>query len=298
MEAIEECVEEDRYMNRMCAALISGVVNSFVTQPIDTAKTRMQISGYNATSRAHSSANILPSSTRNRPFRAMTQIYKREGFLALYRGLPPSMLVSCISASTFFPIYEKVKFVCSSYLERDRNHPFCIIPGVMTAWFASSALVTPFSVIRVRLQTQEKFIGPVKTIRDIYKNEGLKGFYAGYRCMMINSLLTSVHFSLYEPLRLTMSDRTGLPRYVCAGISSAISMSVVFTVTYPIDLVISRLQYQSRDKEYSGMLDAMSKIAKREGIKGLYAGLTAYWARFIVGTITTMGTMEFVLDKM
>jgi hypothetical protein len=121
--------------------------------------------------------------------------------------------------------------------------------------------------------------------------------YAGYRAMVFFAALFSLHFSIYEPLKYYMIERTGLPTYICAPIASSMSVTIAFVSWYPNDVILSRLQYQGKDKQYTGIKDAFQKIIKNEGFRGLYAGLSAYLMRFIIGTVATMSTFEFITSK-
>lgn len=48
-------------------------------------------------------------------------------------------------------------------------------------------------------------------------------------------------------------------------------------LTYPLDMVKTRLQVQTRDSrfstDYHGAVDALRRIVREEGVAGLYAGL-------------------------
>lgn len=64
-------------------------------------------------------------------------------------------------------------------------------------------------------------------------------------------------------------------------------------VVQPLDLIKTRLQISGQGgsaKEYTGTLDAISKIIKREGFPALYKGLTAALLRQATYTTTRLGT--------
>lgn len=67
----------------------------------------------------------------------------------------------------------------------------------------------------------------------------------------------------------------------------------------PLDLVKTRLQISGQGgtaKEYTGMFDAFTKIAKREGVRALYKGLSAGLLRQATYTTTRLGTYTFLND--
>lgn len=55
-----------------------------------------------------------------------------------------------------------------------------------------------------------------------------------------------------------------------AGSAAAI---IANTIVYPLDIVKTKLQVQDDDQEYTGTIDALKKIYKKEGYNGLYRGL-------------------------
>lgn len=67
----------------------------------------------------------------------------------------------------------------------------------------------------------------------------------------------------------------------------------------PLDLVKTRLQISGQGgtaKEYTGMFDAFVKIARKEGVRALYKGLSAGLLRQATYTTTRLGTYTFLND--
>lgn len=66
------------------------------------------------------------------------------------------------------------------------------------------------------------------------------------------------------------------------------------TVTFPISLIKTRLQYQATQSQYSGFFHAFSKIIKQEKLRGLFKGFLP----IVIGTIPThlayVSTLEFI----
>ncbi|KAI9270670.1 mitochondrial carrier domain-containing protein [Phascolomyces articulosus] len=76
---------------------ISGAMGPLSNAPIDTIKTRIQKS------------NISGGSAWSRFTTVTTEIYKKEGFRAFYKGLTPRVLRVAPGQSVTFVVYEKVK---------------------------------------------------------------------------------------------------------------------------------------------------------------------------------------------
>lgn len=215
--------------------------------------------------------------------------------------------------SIFFPIYEICRSRYSKQLESEPWHISVIVPSVLSAWMFSSVLVTPISLVKVRLQTASAMskysqgsipsTSFLQVIKNIYASEGLGGFYAGYRGVLVLSVVYCLYFSLYEPLKLYCVNSLNLPLLAVVPVLSPLTMIAVSSVTYPNDLIISNLQFQGKSNNgnivhYKGWMDAFKSIYKAGGVSGLYAGLSTYLLRFCLGTIVTQTSYETILKFM
>ncbi|KAL9647345.1 hypothetical protein ABK040_011710 [Willaertia magna] len=292
------------------SGFLSGICTSIVTQPVDCVKTRLQIFR-----NLNISNNSLSPSFST--FKMVSNIYKEEGIKALYRGLPPSILSTCVSMSMFFTIYQKSRNYFSDKYNIKITNPLVIIPSVLCGWSVSSVLVAPFSLVKVRLQTASAMnnylisVGQqpnaptsiLNLLKGIYSSEGIAGFYTGYRSFFISASVFCVYFSLYEPGKEFFSEKLNIPLIAVIPFLSPATMIIAATLTYPNDLIMSNLQFQGRNASkthnlvrYNGWLDAFTKIYKGSGVRGLYAGLSTYLVRVCIGTIASQTAYETFLS--
>lgn len=71
-------------------------------------------------------------------------------------------------------------------------------------------------------------------------------------------------------------------------------------VVQPLDLVKTRLQISGQGgsaKEFTGTIDAITKIVKGEGVRSLYKGLSAALLRQATYTTARLGTYTFLNEK-
>jgi solute carrier family 25 iron transporter 28/37 len=131
-----------------------------------------------------------------------------------------------------------------------------------------------------------------------YKQTGLRGFYAGYTTTLtMNIPYTAVYFASYESLKKTItkgkskSEHTTLDHLISgagAGILSA-------GFTNPLDVAKTRLQTQDdAGKAYKGMLDAVHRIWKEEGMVGLLQGIKPRMLFHSCAAAICWGTYEFM----
>jgi hypothetical protein len=66
-------------------------------------------------------------------------------------------------------MYQKMRTVFVEKFDKDLNHPFVIVPSVLTAWFCSSIFTSPISLVKVRLQTQKSKKGFFSTFYEVYQ---------------------------------------------------------------------------------------------------------------------------------
>jgi hypothetical protein len=109
--------------------------------------------------------------------------------------------------------------------------------------------------------------------KTIYQTEGVKGFTRGLAPSLIkNSLMTGQFFSIlfyFEQLLSRLNVLSDRQIQFLAGCSTKSMQSVLVN---PITVVKTRLEVIGFN-EYSGILDACSKIYRNEGLKGFFTGL-------------------------
>ena len=152
----------------------------------------------------------------------------------------------------------------------------------------------------------------ISCARELYKQEGLFGFYKGVSASYFGVIETSIQFVLYEQIKKWIasqkfkdnSHKSGflifffssffaensrqkkkkgnlLAWEYFAGASVAKMSATV--VTYPYQVVRTRLREQSKGevKVYANMVDCFFKVARQEGRRGLFGGLAAHLLRVV-----------------
>lgn len=158
------------------------------------------------------------------------------------------------------------------------------IAGASTAVF-----VCPLDVLKTRMQVQSFSAGePRYNIRGglshIIREEGFGGLYRGLSPTLLALLPNwAVYFTVYERMKITISDKfsdgkqstgTYISSAICAGLATQI-------VTNPLWVTKTRLQTQHMQLHwrrrqgalYTGVFNTLSRMAREEGLLGLYSGL-------------------------
>lgn len=92
----------------------------------------------------------------------------------------------------------------------------------------------------------------------------------------------TIQFVVYEKVRAPMAlwaERRGKPiNSLEFFVMGAIAKAVATVFTYPLQIAQSRLRAQKatgKDKQYHNTADCIMKVARKDGIKGLFKGMEA-----------------------
>jgi solute carrier family 25 thiamine pyrophosphate transporter 19 len=142
-------------------------------------------------------------------------------------------------------------------------------------------------------------------IRQIARNEGPTGFFRGLGAANAQIIpYMGLFFTSYEFLKEVLAD-TPLPFASLGsneGVAGVVAAVCSKTAVYPLDTVRKRLQVQgpSRSKyvhnnipEYrQGVLGTIKMILQREGLRGMYRGLSVALVKAGPTSMVTMWTFE------
>lgn len=156
-------------------------------------------------------------------------------------------------------------------------------------------IIAPLDVVKIRLQLQPSSLGPnplspsrnvqapyrgtFATVRHIFRNEGVTGFWKGnVPAELMYVCYASIQFGTYRSATILL--QTGLPgayRLPDAAesfVAGASAGAVATSLTYPLDLLRTRFAAQGTQRVYSSMRGAVAEIWRDEGARGFFRGLT------------------------
>ena len=142
--------------------------------------------------------------------------------------------------------------------------------------------------------------------RQIYQVEGIPGFYRGLIPALFGVSHGALQFMAYEQLKLfRIRSMNTMSSIECSHLDAkrvlgnvdffAISgLSKVFagSVTYPYQVIRSRLQTYQAHLIYRGPIDVISQVWAQEGIRGFYKGLGPNLFRVLPSTWVTFLVYE------
>ncbi|SCZ89677.1 BZ3500_MvSof-1268-A1-R1_Chr9g10549 [Microbotryum saponariae] len=148
--------------------------------------------------------------------------------------------------------------------------------GTIAGW-AQVMTGQPFDIVKVRLQSGTQYSGALECATRILKDEGALAFYKGTSMPLVGiGACVSLQFAcLQAGKRFFASQNVGkvnlslsLGQLYLAGAFAGVGNSIAST---PVEHIRIRLQTQTTAL-YSGPVDAISKIYRTDGIRGIYKG--------------------------
>ncbi|VDB84623.1 unnamed protein product [Peniophora sp. CBMAI 1063] len=311
--------------NSIIAGAGGGLVASIATCPLDVIKTKLQ-----AQAAAHGHKDYLNVSGTVR------QIIHYNGLRGLYRGLGPTILGYLPTWAIYFAVYDGIKATfgepplvervadraderlypapsAKGYQPVIREHPWGLhILSAMTAGATSTICTNPLWVIKTRFMTQspheQKYRHTLDAALTIYRTEGISAFYRGLLPSLLGIAHVAVQFPLYEQckryaLRHSADPHASLQPHQIL-LCSAFSKMVASCVTYPHEVVRTRLQLQKRlvnadaQPPRPGIVKTVKAIIHNEGWRGLYKGLSINLFRTVPNSAVTMLTYEVLMRQL
>ncbi|KAL1804631.1 hypothetical protein ACET3Z_027699 [Daucus carota] len=274
---------------------IGGIVEASCLQPIDVIKTRLQLD------RSGSYKGIVHCGST---------VVKSEGVRALWKGLTPF--------ATHLTLKYALRMGSNAVLQsafKDEKTGYISNQGRFLSGFGAGVLealviVTPFEVVKIRLQQQKglspellKYKGPIHCAGVILREDGLRGLWAGASpTVMRNGTNQAAMFTAKNAFDKILwkkhegDGRVLLPwQSMISGFLAGIAGPVC---TGPFDVVKTRLMAQSRsagDMKYTGMFHAIKTIYAEEGLLALWKGLLPRLMRIPPGQAIMWGVADQVI---
>lgn len=139
--------------------------------------------------------------------------------------------------------------------------------------------------------------------RQIFKSEGIQGFYKGTAISLVGVSHGAVQFGVYEPLkkvwRRYINQREGSGEDKLSNTATLLlsgsAKIIAGTVTYPYQVIRSRLQtYHAEERFGKGIRGVTVGVWKELGWRGFYRGLGTNIVRVLPATWVTFLVYENV----
>ncbi|ORY72748.1 mitochondrial inner membrane protein [Leucosporidium creatinivorum] len=250
---------------------IAGALGATTVYPIDLVKTRMQ----------NQRSKVVGELLYKNSIDCVKKVYKNEGFLGFYRGLPPQLIGVAPEKAIKLTVNDLVRGYATNPETGRISVPWELVAGG-AAGGCQVVFTNPLEIVKIRLQMQGQapaVPGAIKTgAGHIIKQLGLIGLYKGATaCLCRDVPFSAIYFPAYAHLKKDIfhEGKDGkVLGYGEALAAAAIAGMPAAYMTTPADVIKTRLQTEARKGEthYKGVLDAFRKILAEEGPRALFKG--------------------------
>ncbi|KAM6966211.1 mitochondrial thiamine pyrophosphate carrier [Tautogolabrus adspersus] len=289
------------------AGSAAGMVTRALISPFDVLKIRFQLQIERVSSRR-------PEGKYRGLLQAYRCIHSEEGLFAFWKGHIPAQLLSICFGAVQFASFEFLTEAVHKTTPYDSQtagvHFVC---GGLAACSAT-VVCQPLDILRTRFAAQ----GEPKVYRNLrhavstmFRSEGVLTFYRGLAPTLVAVFpyagLQFFSYNVFKKLLTPSSDagKSGgnVRSLICGSGAGVISK----TITYPFDLFKKRLQvggfeaaraHFGQVRSYRGLVDCMIQIAKEEGLRGFFKGLSPSLVKAALSTGFTFFWYEFFLNAM
>lgn len=267
----------------LLAGISGGAISTLLLHPLDLLKIRFAVD--DGTKSSKSKYTGVKS--------AFSSIIRSEGMSGLYRGVTPNTVGAGWAWGLYFLFYETIKTRQQKGNKQTQLSAVDHLNASAAAGILTLGLSNPIWVVKTRLCLQTELInskntdktrhykGMVDAFRKIFKHEGLAGLYKGFTPGLFGVFHGAIQFMTYEELKTwynkyrkkPIDAKLGLTEYLAFAAASKFLAAVT---TYPYQVVRARLQ--DANCVYTGVVDCVRTTVRKEGLRGLYKGMTPYLA--------------------
>jgi solute carrier family 25 (mitochondrial folate transporter), member 32 len=165
--------------------------------------------------------------------------------------------------------------------------------------------------VQLKEGTNFYYVNSWDALQRIWKQEGINGFYKGLLPSMWGALHVAIQFPLYEKFKRTLPELLRPCRHpshtepfmLGVLIASIIAKLVASTITYPHEVIRTRLQTHlslQGDPSFKNNMTIRSMISliyheNNGSLKGFYRGLSTNLIRVLPASAITFLTYESIL---
>ncbi|KAG5353591.1 hypothetical protein C0989_005112 [Termitomyces sp. Mn162] len=238
------------------------------------------------------------------------EIYREESPKALFKGLGPTLVGVIPARSINFYTYGNGKHIIANHFNDGKENTYVHLTAAAIAGIATGTATNPIWVVKTRLQlstnkhdsaSSQKMLGSSwKTIKDIMKNEGIRGFYKGLSASYLGVTEGTIQWVLYERLKkiaATTEGRGGATEWLGMLGSAGTAKCVASLITYPHEVLRTRLRQPSVNGviKYTGLIQTLRLVIAEEGARSLYGGLSAHLMRVVPNAAVMYSIYEGIL---
>lgn len=229
---------------------ITGFISQGLTWPMEYLKNTKQLPKYNNSS----------------IFNTLKNEIKLNGIFTVYRGITPQLISAIPRSSIRFTVYENLK----NKLQDENGNISTIkkfLCGLAAGGVEAATVMTPAEVIKIQTINNGNTVS--ETLKNIYRTNGIYGFYKGGLPTIIRQATTQgTSFVVFERCKKIYNEINYISSYsgILAGMTGG---TIAVLVTSPIDVIKT---YKQSDRGSESIISISKEIIQKRGFTGFYNG--------------------------
>jgi solute carrier family 25 folate transporter 32 len=198
------------------------------------------------------------------------------------------------TSGAYFAVYTSIN--CSSF------KPFSLpiwnyVYSSAFAGVVTNLLTNPLWLARLRIQSdllfgRDKYKTPVQTLRLLMAEGGVPALYKGLSASLIGVSHSMILYPLYELFKASATTETPTAKQMLW--LTTVPKVIATLVTYPHEVLRSRLQDQTRGTDFNSLRSVMAYTWHKEGLRGFYHGYSMSLVRMLPVNYVNLFIYELV----
>ncbi|KAL9048409.1 MAG: hypothetical protein Q9162_007740 [Coniocarpon cinnabarinum] len=257
----------------LAAGSTAGAVEAAATYPFEFAKTRVQLSG-----------GKLP---RN-PFQVVGDVYKQEGFRALYKGCSTLVVGSIFKDGIRFLSFDSIRNAFKDRESDTLTPARSLLAGMAAGVVASFTAVTPTERLktaliddaaRTSMGQPATFRSPYDAVITLIRRDGfVQGLYRGWEGTTLKQAgATAARLGSYNIIKDAEKGFGIQQSTPITFLNGAAAGTITVYTTQPFDTLKTRGQ----SAKGASVVDAFQSIIKTSGVRGFWRGSVMRLSRVV-----------------
>jgi Mitochondrial carrier protein len=276
------------FWENMVAGAISRSIAQTIMHPANTLKTMLQTG-------RDGGLNML-------------ELLAPQNFRRLTRGAGANFILSVPHGAVNFAVLEFVRSQLSTVVDAtpylsdrsDRLGPTLDFVSSAISTITCSIVSTPQMVIADNIMAGN-YPNLFSAIRGLAENRGVAGFYTGWWPGLVGKIPSyALTWTFFQQLKEARDKLTGRPATDFENtIMGCVASGATVCIMIPLDTIKTRLVTQSAHSAlsgvaYKGIVDCAIRVAREEGVRALYRGLTPRLVSVVPMIGIQFGVYEFM----
>ncbi|XP_069682426.1 mitochondrial glutathione transporter SLC25A40-like isoform X3 [Periplaneta americana] len=231
---------------------------------------------------------------------AFMKITRNEGIFSLWSGLSPTLVLAVPATVVYFVTYENLRLFIKDRHGGFQPHWGPFMAGSIARFWAVT-LVSPLELIRTKMQSKKvSYQEMQQALKSMLHYHGFRGLFKGLGSTLLRDVpFSGIYWFHYEKIKGLFT--TGVPSFGVSFLAGATAGSIAAIATNPFDVVKTHQQIELGEKEIysdpprksSTMMKTLKNIYSRNGVSGLFTGLTPRLVKVAPACAIMISTFEY-----